>query len=40
MRIFSDFGEFKAAVGTELGASEWIEVTPGTHQPLCTGDLR
>ncbi len=27
MRIFSDFDEFKVAVGTELGASEWIEVT-------------
>jgi hypothetical protein len=27
MRIFSDFSEFKAAVGTEVGASEWIEVT-------------
>ena len=27
MRIFSDFSEFKAAVGTEIGASEWIEVT-------------
>ena len=27
MRIFSDFSEFKAAVGTEIGASEWIEIT-------------
>ena len=27
MRIFSDFSEFKAAVGSEIGASEWIEVT-------------
>src|SRR4029079_5199684 len=27
MRIFSDFDQFKAAVGTETGASEWIEVT-------------
>ena len=27
MRIFSDFSEFKAAVGSELGISEWIEVT-------------
>src|SRR6202045_2378542 len=27
MRIFSDFGEFKAAVGTEIGASEWVEIT-------------
>ena len=27
MHIFSDFSEFKAAVGSEIGASEWIEVT-------------
>lgn len=27
MRIFSDFSEFKAAVGSEVGTSEWIEVT-------------
>ena len=27
MRIFSDFSEFKAAVGSEIGASEWNEVT-------------
>ena len=27
MRIFSGFSEFKAAVGTEIGVSEWIEVT-------------
>jgi acyl dehydratase len=27
MRIFSDFSEFKAAVGTEIGASDWIDVT-------------
>jgi acyl dehydratase len=27
MRIFSDFDQFKAAVGTEIGASEWIDVT-------------
>ena len=27
MRIFSEFSEFKAAVGTEIGASEWIEIT-------------
>ena len=27
MRIFSDFSEFKAAVGSEVDASEWIEVT-------------
>jgi acyl dehydratase len=27
MRIFSDVSELKAAVGTEVGASEWIEIT-------------
>jgi acyl dehydratase len=27
MRIFKDFDEIKAAVGTEVGASDWIEVT-------------
>ena len=27
MRIFGDFDEIRSAVGTEIGASEWIEVT-------------
>jgi acyl dehydratase len=27
MRIFSDFDEIKAAVGSEIGVSDWIEVT-------------
>src|SRR3979490_927206 len=27
MRIFSDFNEIKSAVGTEIGASDWIEVS-------------
>ncbi len=27
MRIFSDFNEIKSAVGTEIGGSDWIEVT-------------
>jgi acyl dehydratase len=27
MRIFSDFSEFKSAVGSEIGASEWVEIT-------------
>jgi len=27
MRIFSDFKEIKSAVGTEIGASDWIEVS-------------
>jgi acyl dehydratase len=27
MRLFSDFNELKAAVGTEIGTSEWIEIT-------------
>jgi acyl dehydratase len=27
MRIFNGFDEIKSAVGTEVGASEWIEIT-------------
>src|ERR1700757_3468757 len=27
MRIFSGFDEIRSAVGTEVGASEWIEIT-------------
>ena len=27
MRIFSDFNEIKAAVGTEIGVSEWVDIT-------------
>lgn len=27
MRIFSDFDDIKAAVGTEIGVSDWVEVT-------------
>ncbi len=27
MRIFSDFNEIKAAVGTEIGVSDWVEIT-------------
>ena len=27
MHIFSDFSDFKAAVGTEIGTSEWIEIS-------------
>src|SRR5689334_11175396 len=27
MRIFSGFEEIKCAVGTEIGASEWVEIT-------------
>jgi acyl dehydratase len=27
MRIFSNFDEFKAAVGSEIGASDWIDIT-------------
>jgi len=27
MRIFGDFNEIKSAVGTEIGVSEWIEVS-------------
>src|SRR5712664_3023257 len=28
MRIFNDFNEIKSALGTEIGASDWIEVSP------------
>ena len=27
MRVFSDFSEIKSAVGTEIGTSDWIEVS-------------
>jgi acyl dehydratase len=27
MHVFKDFGEVKAAVGTEVGVSDWVEVT-------------
>lgn len=27
MRVFKDFDEIKAAVGTEVGVSDWIEIT-------------
>ena len=27
MRIFNEYEELKAAVGTEVGVSDWIEVT-------------
>ncbi|MGJ4958696.1 MaoC family dehydratase [Bradyrhizobium sp. HKCCYLRH2015] len=27
MRIFGDFSELKAAVGTEIGVSDWVEVS-------------
>jgi acyl dehydratase len=27
MRIFSNFEEIKAAVGTEIGVSDWVEIT-------------
>jgi acyl dehydratase len=27
MRVFEDFDELKAAVGTEIGVSEWVEIT-------------
>jgi acyl dehydratase len=26
MRIFSDFDQFKAAAGTEIGAFEWVDI--------------
>ena len=27
MHVFSDFNEIKSAVGTEIGVSDWIEVS-------------
>ena len=27
MRILSDFNEIKSAIGTEIGVSDWIEVS-------------
>jgi acyl dehydratase len=27
MRIFNDFDDFKSAIGSEIGVSDWIEVT-------------
>jgi acyl dehydratase len=27
MRVFKDFDELKAAAGSEIGASEWVEIT-------------
>jgi acyl dehydratase len=27
MRVFSDFNELKATVGTEVGTSDWVEIT-------------
>jgi acyl dehydratase len=27
MRVFKDFNELKSAVGTEIGVSDWIEIT-------------
>ncbi len=27
MRVFNDFNEIKAAIGTEIGVSDWVEVT-------------
>jgi acyl dehydratase len=27
MRIFTDFSELKSAIGTEIGISEWVEIT-------------
>ncbi|WBL82459.1 MaoC family dehydratase [Bradyrhizobium xenonodulans] len=27
MRMFSDLNEIKSSIGTEIGASEWIEIT-------------
>ena len=40
MRMFEDFNELEAAVGTEVGVSDWIEVTQGRINKFAeaTGD--
>jgi acyl dehydratase len=40
MRIFNDFDEFKSAIGTEIGMSDWVEVTQGQIERFAdaTGD--
>ncbi len=40
MRIFNDFDEFKSAIGTEIGVSDWVEVTQGQIERFAdaTGD--
>ena len=27
MRVFNDFNDLKGAVGTEVGVSDWMEIT-------------
>ena len=27
MRVFADFNDLKSAVGTEVGVSDWLEIT-------------
>ena len=35
MRVFNDFNDLKGAVGTEVGVSDWMEITqdPSTGSP-------
>ncbi len=40
MRIFSDFNEIRSALGTEIGTSDWIEVSREQINPVRGSDLR
>jgi len=40
MRIFNGFEEIKSAVGTEVGVSDWIEVTQDRIKPVRGRNLR
>ena len=35
MRIFNGYEELKAAIGTEVGVSDWIEVHAAPHPQVC-----
>ena len=38
MRVFTTFDELaEAAVGEELGTSEWVEIDPGAGRPVRRG---
>ncbi len=40
MRVFKDFNELKSAVGSEVGVSDWVEITQGRINQFAeaTGD--
>jgi len=33
MRVFNDFNDLKGAVGTEVGVSDWMEITQDRIKP-------